>query len=44
MPQTYRAALLLYIYDGLSVLEVADALGIREGAPADEASGEATGE
>ncbi len=32
LPPAYRAALLLYVYDGLSMLEVADALGIREGA------------
>lgn len=32
LPLVYRAPLLLYVYDGLSVLEVAGALGLREGA------------
>ncbi len=32
LPLDHRAALLLYVYYGLSVLEVAGALGIREGA------------
>ncbi len=32
LPLTYRAPLLLHVYDGLSVLEVAEALGISEGA------------
>lgn len=32
LPVGYRAPLLLHSYDGLSVLEVADALGISEGA------------
>jgi RNA polymerase sigma-70 factor (ECF subfamily) len=32
LPVDYRAPLLLHCYDGLSVAEVADALGISEGA------------
>jgi RNA polymerase sigma-70 factor (ECF subfamily) len=32
LPIDYRAPLLLHVYDGLSVREVADALGISEGA------------